>query len=104
MGRTPAESRVHGDNTVNTAPKVYSPEGDEADTCMGGAVSGVLVGSSHSSRSMAVFSARPAQLHFHLRYFMQDKAGRICVVPALIPREKHLRDRFAADAAFPSRF
>jgi hypothetical protein len=21
---------------------------------------------------------------------MQDKAGRICVVPALIPREKHL--------------
>ena len=56
----------------------------------------------HGRRS--VFSARPAQLHFHLRYFMQDKAGRICVVPALIPREKHLRDRFAADAAFPSRF
>jgi hypothetical protein len=63
MGRTPAESRVHGDNTVNTAPNVYSPEGDEADTCMGGAVSGVLVGSSHSSRSMAVDPSSPLVLH-----------------------------------------
>lgn len=31
------------------------------------------------------------------------KPAEFCVVPALIPREKHVHGRFVADAAFPSR-